>query len=225
MSGTGASAHRFDEYLQAARIAVEPEGVQLALDLTPGMAVADPLIRAIDADQNGALSDVEQGAYARSVLNAIVIVVDGGPPLRVALAAFTFPDAELLRTGDRAIGIRAVAPIPRLADGAHQIAFRNQSTAEKSVFLANALLPDGDEVRVTGQRRDTIQSELTIEVVVRSTPTGWARRWLWAGFAVAMMLVLPAAQRRVKRSYWRRAAGTTLRTILASCRASIGLVR
>jgi hypothetical protein len=36
-----ASAHRRDEYLQAARIAVGPDRVRIELDLTPGMAVAD----------------------------------------------------------------------------------------------------------------------------------------------------------------------------------------
>ena len=38
--GAGAFAHRLDEYLQAARIAVDNGRVDLDLDLTPGAAVA-----------------------------------------------------------------------------------------------------------------------------------------------------------------------------------------
>ena len=36
--GAGVSAHRRDEYLQAARLAIDPGRVQLELDLTPGIA-------------------------------------------------------------------------------------------------------------------------------------------------------------------------------------------
>src|SRR5258707_6047731 len=49
--GSRASAHRRDEYLQAARIAVEPGRVDLELDLTPGITVADTMIGDIDRDR------------------------------------------------------------------------------------------------------------------------------------------------------------------------------
>jgi hypothetical protein len=39
-AGAGLSAHRHDEYLQAARIAIDPDGVRLELSLTPGIAVS-----------------------------------------------------------------------------------------------------------------------------------------------------------------------------------------
>ena len=38
------SAHRRDEYLQAARLALDPGRVQIELDLTPGIAVADAIL-------------------------------------------------------------------------------------------------------------------------------------------------------------------------------------
>src|SRR5262245_65012781 len=53
--GSVLSAHRRDELLQAARIAVGPERVDLELDLTPGIDVADGVIADIDRDGNGAL--------------------------------------------------------------------------------------------------------------------------------------------------------------------------
>ncbi len=53
---TAASAHRRDEYLQAARLAVEPGRVELELDLTPGIAVSAATIADIDRDRDGVLS-------------------------------------------------------------------------------------------------------------------------------------------------------------------------
>ena len=47
------SAHRRDEYLQAARLAVEPDRVELELDVTPGIAVADATIADLDRDRDG----------------------------------------------------------------------------------------------------------------------------------------------------------------------------
>ena len=41
MSGSWTSAHRRDEYLQAACLAIDPDRVELALDLTAGIAVAE----------------------------------------------------------------------------------------------------------------------------------------------------------------------------------------
>jgi hypothetical protein len=54
------SAHRRDEYLQAARLAIDPGGVQLELDLTPGIALAEAIIADIDRNRDGALSQDEQ---------------------------------------------------------------------------------------------------------------------------------------------------------------------
>ena len=59
------SAHRRDEYLHAVRIAVEPDRVHFEMSLTPGIAIADAIIREIDQDDDGALSSGEQQAYAR----------------------------------------------------------------------------------------------------------------------------------------------------------------
>ena len=50
------SAHRRDEYLQAARLAIDPGRVQLELDLTPGIALAEAIIADIDRNRDGSLS-------------------------------------------------------------------------------------------------------------------------------------------------------------------------
>ena len=67
MSGSWTSAHRRDEYLQAARLAIDPDRVELALDLTPGIAVADLVLSEIDVDRNGLISVAEARAYSDRV--------------------------------------------------------------------------------------------------------------------------------------------------------------
>src|SRR5262249_2602244 len=87
---TTLSAHRLDEDLQAARLAVEPSEVQLELDLTPGIAVAETVLADIDRNGDGLLSAEEQRAYAATVLSAIDLEFDR-QPLRLQLVALTFP--------------------------------------------------------------------------------------------------------------------------------------
>ena len=47
-AGTGISAHRLDECLQAALIDIAPDRITLELDVTPGVAIAESLIPEID---------------------------------------------------------------------------------------------------------------------------------------------------------------------------------
>jgi hypothetical protein len=62
--GTPSSAHRLDEYLQAAMLSLEKDRVQVQLRLTPGVAVFPFIVSIIDTDSDGAISIGEQRAYA-----------------------------------------------------------------------------------------------------------------------------------------------------------------
>jgi hypothetical protein len=189
------SAHRRDEYLQAARLAIAPTRVELQLDLTPGIAVADTIIADIDRNRDGALSPDEQQAYVARVLSAIELAVDGHPvhlqPEREQ-GPSTFPDPEAFRRGEGTIALQANATLPPLSEGAHQLAYRNTHRADISVYLANALIPDSNRVTVTAQMRDPDQRNLTIDYQLRdASNTSFASAWLltciaaatlWAGF-------------------------------------------
>ena len=85
------SAHRRDEYLQAARIAIDPGRVQIELDLTPGIALAEAIIADIDRNRDGSLSADEQRAYASLVLSALTLEVDGTPRSGCSWAPPVFP--------------------------------------------------------------------------------------------------------------------------------------
>jgi hypothetical protein len=188
------SAHRRDEYLQAARLAIDPGRVQLELDLTPGIALAEAIIADIDRDRDGSLSQDEQRDYAGQVLSALALEVDG-TPVRAHVSATSFPDAEAMRRGEGIIRLQSTAALPRLSMGPHQLLFRNSHHPDRSVYLANALVPDSDEVRVTAQRRDGDQTELTIDYILRPAPATSTAAWLMGSIVGAMALLVIGIRR------------------------------
>jgi len=172
------SAHRRDEYLQAARLAVEPDRVELQLDLTPGIAVADATIADLDRDRDGVLSEGEKRTYVGRVLDAVVLELDGRPILHWQSIESTFPGLNDFRRGEGTIQLHAVATLPHQRDGDHHLAFRNTNQRDGSVYLANALVPKSDRVTITAQRRDPAQRDLTIDYVLRAAPGASAATWL-----------------------------------------------
>jgi hypothetical protein len=197
----GVSAHRRDEYLQAARLAIEPAAVQIELDLTPGIAVAEAIIADIDRDRDGLLSSDEQRTYGRLVFSALELAVDGRP-LPVELGVFSFPDPEAMRRGEGTIRLRSAATLQPLSVGAHQLLFRNRHHPDRSVYLANALVPESDRVAVTAQRRDGDQRELIISYRLGAAPATSQAVWLLSSLAaatvLAMLLMGPRRSVRVK---------------------------
>jgi hypothetical protein len=177
------AAHRLDEYLQAARIGVALDRVAVELDLTPGIAVAPSILPAIDRDGNGDITESEGEAYARAVVEGLAIDVDGRR-VRARLEAQALPAWRDVAEGTGMIRLQAVASIPRLRTGRHEVRFRNVHRSDIGVYLVNALVPADDRVTITRQRRDFRQHELTIDVRVgRAGP--WPRAWA----ALATLLV------------------------------------
>ena len=192
---TVASAHRRDEYLQAARLAVEPGRVDLELDLTPGIAVADATIADIDRDRNQVLSAEEQRAYLERVLDGIVLEFDGRP-LHLEIIGSTFPSLDAFRRGEGTLRLQSAVVLPRQAEGHHQLSLRHRDPRDGSVYLANALVPTSDRVAITAQRRDATQSELTIDYVLRpesaASPPGWLLGGLLGVAVLAAVLIRPS---------------------------------
>ena len=188
MSGSWTSAHRLDEYLQAARLGIDPDRVELSLDLTAGIAVAEVVLSEIDRDKNGMISAAEARAYADRVLSAIALDVDG-IPLRIELVESTFPAFDTVRSGAGTTRIQAVAKMPRLDDGLHHLRYRNAYRSDIGVYLANALVPASDRVTVSAQRRDIDQRNLVIDYRLSGQPAAPARRGLSVGVAGALILI------------------------------------
>ena len=167
VAGPDVSAHRSEDYLQAARVDLHPDSVLITLDLTPGIDVAESFMAAVDHDRDGSLATEEQIRYARQVVRALEIEIDGRPlPPRVI--SWSFPDPSAFRQGEGTIRLKVQATFPRVSAGSHQFLFRNAHLAGHSAYLANALVPDSARVTVTTQRRNTDQSKLTIEYTVHA---------------------------------------------------------
>jgi hypothetical protein len=180
-------AHRTEDCLQAARIDVEPDRVLVTLDLTPGAAVADSLLAAVDGDGDGSLSADEQAGYAAQMAHELRLEIDGHP-LRLWMVSASFAELAALRRGEGAIRLRLEAALPALPPGAHRLLFRNAHLAGHSAYLANALMPESDDVAVTAQRRDRDQSELTIEYDLRGGSTSSALAWVVSRLTSAFRL-------------------------------------
>src|SRR5258706_10588338 len=82
-------AHRLDEYLQATLADIEPGGVRLQLNLQPGVAVAERILRYIDLDGDGAISSGEASAYVGLLRRDLTLRIDGlTVPVHRAHSAF-----------------------------------------------------------------------------------------------------------------------------------------
>lgn len=182
------SAHRLDEYLQAATLDIDLTRVELELELTPGVDVANAVIADIDRDGNGVVSPDERAAYANRVLKAIELQLDGAP-LGIQLTSSRFPALDTLRAGEGTIQLRSTAALARQDPGTHHLFFRNTHRRESAVYLANALVPRDTRIEITTQRRNPTQSDLAIDYVVQSSQTS-ALVWLLSGLIGALIFSL-----------------------------------
>ena len=106
LASVAVNAHRRDEYLQAARIGIDPGRVQLELDLTPGIDVAPGIIGGIDRNRNGVFDADETQAYAERVLREIRVELDGRP-VTLALIDRRFPAPAAMSGGEGTIQLRS----------------------------------------------------------------------------------------------------------------------
>jgi hypothetical protein len=160
-----AGAHRVDEYLQATRLSIDIEHVDLEIDLTAGVALASQVFAWIDTNRDGEISSAEGEAYARQMLRSVVLKVDGRPvPIR--LAETSFPQFLDMSLGVGTIRLRATAKVPGLGAGRHQVSFLNMHQSESSVYLVNALVPANPRIQLADQRRDIAQHGLTLDYTI-----------------------------------------------------------
>jgi hypothetical protein len=192
------SAHRTDEYLQAARLDIQPTHTRIELDLTPGIAVADAVLAEIDTDRNGSISQAEARTYVAHVLSGITVEVDGAR-LTMQPANCTFPTVEAMRNGEGTIRIDLMASMPHLAAGPHHLNYRNTNRRDIGVYLANALVPESDRVAVTGQDRDTDQHDLSIAYVLRAEAPAGGDGWFLAASAMVLVALVVGVSRVRRR--------------------------
>ena len=158
-------AHRDDQYLQATLVAIEPSGVRLQINLTPGVAVAGQVIAVIDRDRDGAISKNEAAAYAESLKRDLSLRMDGRK-LELKLTTSEFVPPAELRIGSGTIQLEFSAISGPLAAGPHRLTLENRHLTAISVYLINASQPRFAAVQVTRQKRNENQSTGEIEFTI-----------------------------------------------------------
>ena len=166
-------AHRLDEYLQATLVAIEPGGVRLQINLTPGTAVAMPVIALIDGDRDSLLSTNEANAYAELFKRDLSLRLDGRP-LELISTAFKFPEPAELRTGWGFIQLEFSATPGPLAPGPHELTLANGHQTNLSVYLINAALPKASAIQITRQTRNENQSAGRIDFTFQPPSADWS---------------------------------------------------
>lgn len=190
-----APAHALDQYLQVAQIALATGAVRVELRLIPGARVADRVFALIDVDGDGQISPAEEQAYARRALRDVALEVDGlRTPL--TLTGIQFPSRREMNEGVGAIRLDLAAEAAFGAAGEHQLTFRNDHLPELGAYMANALVPTTDTIKITGQQRDALQRGLRVNFLSLSSD---ARAWpRWTGvllFGLCLALLLPRWKR------------------------------
>ena len=190
------SAHRLDEYLQAARVSLELTRVALEVDLTPGANVADGVIALIDRDGDSRISPLEAESYGRDVLGDIVLELDGRP-VALTLSHVEVPSIDEMRHGLGAIQLRASGDVEPRMSLRRQLHFQNSHQAGSSVYLVNALIPSDDTIKVVGQTRDAKQQDVRIEYSI--TPQ-WPKYLYWPVFGTAALFFVFRRSSKISRS-------------------------
>jgi hypothetical protein len=201
VAGTAVSAHRLDEYLQAARIDLQPDRVTIHVDLTPGAAVAGSIIAAMDRDGDGVTSSGEQNSYAAEIVRQLEIALDG-TPLQPHLTSSIFPALDALRRGEGTIRVQVIATHRPLSAGRHRLFFgsaRARHLTRESVYLANALVPASRRISVVEQRRTADQRELTIDYSMDTALAGVASNGLLLGLLATVLVVRYTRRNRLDR--------------------------
>ena len=156
------SAHRLDEYLQATLVVIEPDSIKLQINLTPGVAVAPPVLALIDGDRDGLFSTNEAVAYAELLKRDLTLRLDEHL-LQLRLTPPDFPPPDELRIGWGIIRLEYTATPERFAAGTHELVFENRHQTNLSVYLVNAALPKSNSISITRQTRNENQSTARIE--------------------------------------------------------------
>jgi hypothetical protein len=152
-----ASAHRLDEYLEAAILSVESGRVDGSMRLVPGVAVAPAVTSSIDANHDGLLSDAEQQAYILRVLKDVSLSA-GGQPLQLGVVSADFPPIDAMKQGVGEIRINFTAGMPS-GGASHRLVFENHHQSNIAVYLVNSLVPNDKTIQITAQNRVFVVAE------------------------------------------------------------------
>lgn len=202
-------AHRLDELLQATLIHIDRTEVRLDCELTPGVQVARHVLESLDLNRDGVISNLESLAYTEIFQRQVVVRLDDSP-LQLSTIDVHIPALPELTNGSASIQLELTGTYPPLAPGPHRLHFENHHQTNRSVYLANALLPDDRSIEISRQSRDEFQRTNLIEFTVNpgattpqnppppdsSQPPNWG---VWLAVATGTTLVIPFLAKSLRR--------------------------
>ncbi len=130
-------AHRLDEYLQATLLAPDKDGVEVQLQLTPGVAVLPLVLPLIDRNSDGRISPEEETSYARWVANDLELRLDGRV-VSLEVIEKEFSSLDQMREGLGGIRLKL-----RGKGYGRELRFKNRHLPELSAYLVNCLASEG----------------------------------------------------------------------------------
>ncbi len=170
-----ATAHVLDQYLQVAQLTLAPDGVGVELRLIPGVQVADRVFAAIDSNRDGRIAPAEAEAYARAVMLALTLAIDGRR-VPLTLVGAQFPSRSEMQDGVGVIRLQLTAQASFMTEGRHRVDMRNDYWPEIGVYLVNVLVPKSATMTVARQARDRLQHELQLDVEIARAKRGLLTR-------------------------------------------------
>lgn len=188
------SAHRLDEYLQATLVSIEPDGICLRINLTPGVEVAEAVIASVDRDHDGIISPQEAAAYAEMLKGSLDAKLDRRV-LELKSGPAGFPTLADLRSGWGIIQIEFVGSPGSLAVGTHRFSLENRNLPQKSIYLFNAAAPKSAAIHILQQSRNETQSVGEIEFSLDGDRSLFSKPGIVAA-ALALVAILAWALRR-----------------------------
>ena len=157
-----ARSHQLDEYVQATLVEIEPSCIRLSINLTPGVEIADRVLKLIDADSDGSISQFELIAYAELLTRDLSIRLDGRD-VELQVAETYSSETNDLKEGWGIIQCEYIISPIALSPGAHKFSFANRHMRSVGVYLFNAARPISSKIQISKQHRNTNQSNCEID--------------------------------------------------------------
>lgn len=159
-------AHRLDECLQAIRVKLAADRVDLAIEVTPGAVVAREFLAVLDADRSGVFSADELLACGESLLKDLIVRFDG-QPLTFGVSEVSASPVTELRQGTGVVRIQARSPLVPLTAGDHRLILTNGHLPAISVYQVNAIKPADPAISIGKQIRNDLQTAYEVRFEVR----------------------------------------------------------
>jgi hypothetical protein len=194
-------AHRLDEYLQGALIAVERSRVQAEVTLTPGVAVVPFVMSAVDKNADGVISEPEQRAYGARLLQDFTLKIDSRR-LAPEVVSLRFPAVDEMKEGRGEIQLVLSADLPKGGRN-RKLTFENHHLSRIAAYQVNCLVPRDPRINIASQHRNYAQSFYELEYEDRGAPTGrLADSLIWLSPFVLLLAIRISFVRHHRRPAW-----------------------